>query len=391
MRKLLYISLIAALVGSFTSCKDQDDIYKEWVVPGGSIYPEKASGLRAILGSGRVQLKWAAPKDPAVKRAVITWDNGEKTREISYADFEGQDSILVEINDLKEQSHSFTITNYDTENHVSMTSEKSASPYGPIWLSTHAERTIKSAEVATGINASVALGFGTNEMVATKFRYINNDGEWVVTEPVPSAQTSVVFENAKVGTRYQYCSGYCPSEGLDTIWNEWSNSPTPIAGKLSHANWSVEAPGYSNGYPPENAIDGVISGNFANSWWWNNGTYPKIFLVDMGNETTFINKIVLYQNSGNWYSGRTLYNVECYAGNEKFDINAGADYANTSAFKNAVFKHTTMVFWNGSASATWNLGEMKNCRYFCFVIKNTRRNGSSINEIDAFGYDNAAE
>lgn len=106
MRKLLYISLIAALVGSFTSCKDQDDIYKEWVVPGGSIYPEKANGLRAILGSGRVQLKWAAPKDPAVKRAVITWDNGEKTREISYADFEGQDSILVEINDLKEQSHS---------------------------------------------------------------------------------------------------------------------------------------------------------------------------------------------------------------------------------------------------------------------------------------------
>ena len=142
MRKLLYISLIAALVGSFTSCKDQDDIYKEWVVPGGSIYPEKANGLRAILGSGRVQLKWAAPKDPAVKRAVITWDNGEKTREISYADFEGQDSILVEINDLKEQSHSFTITNYDAENHVSMTSEKSASPYGAIWLSTHAERTI---------------------------------------------------------------------------------------------------------------------------------------------------------------------------------------------------------------------------------------------------------
>ena len=50
-----------------------------------------------------------------------------------------------------------------------------------------------------------------------------------------------------------------------------------------------------------------------------------------------------------------------------------------------------MVFWNSSASATWNLGEMKNFRYFCFVIKNSRRSGSAINEIDAFGYDNAAE
>lgn len=392
MKRILYISLIAALVASFTSCKDQDDIYKQWVVPGGSVYPEKANGLKAKLGYKRVQLKWAAPKDPSVAKAVITWDNGDQTKELDYSSFAGQDSITLEIDQLNEQSYTFNIVNYDKDGNKSMQSENTASPYGDIWLSTHAERTIKSAEIPSGTNANITVDFGTNEMIATKFRYINNDGEWVVTEPLPSAQTSVVFENAKVGTRYQYCSGYCPSEGLDTIWNEWSNSPTPIAGKLSHANWSVEAAGYSNGYPPENAIDGVISGNFANSWWWNEkATFPKIFLVDMGNETTFINKIVLYQNSGNWYSGRTLYNVECYAGNEKFDINAGADYANTSAFKNALFKHTTMVFWNGSASATWNLGEMKNCRYFCFVIKNTRRNGSSINEIDAFGYDNSAE
>lgn len=391
MKRLIYISLIAALVGSFTSCKDQDDIYKQWVVPGGSIYPEKANGLTSTLGSGRVQLKWAAPKDPAVKRATITWDNGEQSKDINYTDFEGQDSVMVEIDGLREQSYTFTVTNYDGENHVSMKSEQTAAPYGQIWLSTHAERTIKSAEVPSGTNANVSLGFGTNEMVATKFRYLNNDGEWVVTDPVPSNVASVVLENAKVGARYQYASGYCPAAGLDTIWNDWSKSPTPIAGKLAHTNWSVEAPGYSNGYPPELAIDGVNSGNFSHGWWWNNGTYPKIFLVDLGNETTFVNKIVLYQNSGTWYNGRTLYNVELYCGNEKFDINAGADYANTPAFQHAVFKHTTMVFWNGSASATWNLGEMKNFRYFCFVIKNSRRSGSAINEIDAFGYDAAAE
>lgn len=390
MRRLIYISLIAALVGSFTSCRDQDEIYKEWVVPGGSVYPEKANGLTSVLGSGRVHLKWPFPNDPAVKRAVITWDNGEQTKEINYADFAGQDTVMVEVDNLKEQSYTFTVVNYDGDNHESMKSELSASPYGSVWLSTHAERTIKSVEVPSGTNANVSLGFGTNEMVGTKFRYQNNSSEWVETF-VSSNVSSGVLANAKVGVRYEYASGYCPAAGLDTIWNTWSKSPLPIAGKLTHTNWSVEAPGYSNGYPPELAIDGINSGNFANGWWWNNRTYPKIFLVDLGNETTFVNKIVLYQNTGNWYNGRTLYNVELYCGNEKFDINAGADYANTPAFQHAVYKHTTMVFWNGSASATWNFGEMKNFRYFCFVIKNSRRNGSAINEIDAFGYDNAAE
>ena len=297
MRKLLYISLIAALVGSFTSCKDQDDIYKEWVVPGGSIYPEKANGLRAILGSGRVQLKWAAPKDPAVKRAVITWDNGEKTREISYADFEGQDSILVEINDLKEQSHSFTITNYDAENHVSMTSEKSASPYGAIWLSTHAERTIKSAEM-NGADANVALGFGTNEMVATKFRYLNADGEWVITEPVPSAQASTVFANAKGGVRYQYSSGYCPAEGLDTIWNDWSKSPTPIASRLDPSEWEVTATGWNAATPPSKVFDGLVTTDMTKAWVWNNGgKWPVVLQIDMKKSSYVINRMVAARTS----------------------------------------------------------------------------------------------
>lgn len=391
MKRLLYITLIAALVGSFSSCKDQDEIYKQWVVPGGSVYPEKANGLNAKVGYQRVQLKWAVPKDPAVQRAVITWDNGDKTKEINYSDFNSTDSICVELDQLKEQSYTFTVVNYDKDGNKSMQSENTASPYGELWLSTHAERTINSAEIASGTTANVTMGFGTNEMIATKFRYLDTEGNWVVTDPVPSAQSSTVFENAKVGSRYQYCSAYCPSEGLDTLWNDWLNGPTPIAGKLAHTNWSVEAPGYSSGYPPEYAIDGVITGNFSNGWWWNNATYPKIFLVDMGNNDTYINKIILYQNNTTWYNARTLNNVELYCGNEKFDINAGADYANTSAFQNALFKHTTMIFWNGTAYGTWNLGQMLNVRYFCFVIKNSRRNGSSINEIDAFGYDNSAE
>ena len=400
MRKLLYISLIAALVGSFTSCKDQDDIYKEWVVPGGSIYPEKANGLRAILGSGRVQLKWAAPKDPAVKRAVITRDNGEKSREISYADFEGQDSILVEINDLKEQSHSFTITNYDAENHVSMTSEKSASPYGAIWLSTHAERTIKSAEMK-GADANVALGFGTNEMVATKFRYLNADGEWVITEPVPSAQASTVFANAKGGVRYQYSSGYCPAEGLDTIWNDWSKSPTPIASRLDPSEWEVTATGWNAATPPSKVFDGLVTTDMTKAWVWNNGgKWPVVLQIDMKKTSYVINRMVVHNFLAGNMGKRRLYNVSYFFGDEPFNLDPGSAYASPSGtpwpiateptFAKAKYWRGT-TFWNGDASHNENANGTQ-CRYIAMVMHNSRASTQiACQEIEVYGYDMEAE
>lgn len=401
MRRLIYISLIAALVGSFTSCKDQDDIYKEWVVPGGSIYPEKANGLTSVLGSGRVQLKWAAPKDPAVKRATISWDNGDKVKDVDYADFEGKDTVLVEIDGLREQSYTFTVTNYDAENHTSMKSEQTAAPYGQVWLSTHAERTIKSAEVPSGTNANISLGFGTNEMVATKFRYMNNNGEWVVTDPVPSNVASVVFENAKVNRYYQISSGYCPSEGLDTIWNEWSKSPTPIAGRLESTDWEVTATGYNAASPPSKVLDNVITAdNLNGAWVWNNGgKWPVVLQIDMKKDTYVITRLRVV-NFLNSMGQRRLYNVAYFFGDEPFNMEPGSTYQPVNVnpwpifseptFAKAKYSRTT-TFWNGDAYHNENANNTQ-CRYIAMTMHNSRASTQiACQEVEVYGYDINAE
>lgn len=399
MKRILYISLIAALVGSFTSCKDQDDIYKQWVVPGGSVYPEKANGLKAKLGYMRVQLKWAAPKDPSVAKAVITWDNGDQTKELDYSSFAGQDSITLVIDQLKEQSYTFNIVNYDKDGNKSMQSENTASPYGDIWLSTHAERTIKSAEMK-GADANVSLDFGTNEMVATKFRYLNADGEWVITEPVPSAQASTVFANAKVGVRYQYSSGYCPAEGLDTIWNDWSKSPTPISGRLSSEGWEVTATGYNSANPPSKLLDDKTSTGFNDAWLWNNGgKYPVVVQIDMKKSSYVITRLRVVNFVGSM-AYRRLYNVAYFFGDEPFNLNPGSAYAAVNVspwpisteptFAKAKYWRTT-TFWNGDAAHTEN-GNNTQCRYIAMTMHNSR-SGSSIGcqEIEVYGYDMEAE
>ena len=137
MKNYFKILIAILAVGSFSACTDQDDIYKQWVKPGGYIYPEKSTGLVSQIGNNRVLLQWAAPIDPSVEKGIITWSNGDESMEINYADYAGQDSIRVSIGGLKEKTYTFNITNYDKDGNKSITSEITAAPYDKIWLATH--------------------------------------------------------------------------------------------------------------------------------------------------------------------------------------------------------------------------------------------------------------
>lgn len=400
MKKIIYLFMVVLVVGVFNSCKDQDEIYKEWVVPGGSVYPEKANGMNYNQGNMRLLLKWAMPKDPSVSKAVITWSNGEKSAEINYADFVGEDSVKFEVGDLKEQSYTFFVTNYDAEGNKSVSSQITASPYGTVWLSTHAERMINSAEVTSGTDATLSIGFGTTDMVGTKFRYVNNDGEWVETEPVSVIDNKATLPNAMVNRRYEYCSGYCPAEGLDTIWNEWSKGPTPIGGRLQNDGWEVTATGSNAGHEPAKVLDGLVSDTHAYSWQWNNGgKWPVVLQIDMKKDTYVISRMRVV-NFVSSLAYRRLFNVTYAFGDHEFNLDPGAEYAapsgspwpiyNAPTFADAKFIRST-TFYNGDASHN-ETGNNTQCRYIACVFHNSRLSSQiACQEIELYGYDANAE
>ena len=59
-----------------------------------------------------------------------------------------------------------------------MAAEITTSPFGDSWLVSHAERSVVSTEM-DGTSARVTLGSLTDEVVATKFRYLKTTGETV--------------------------------------------------------------------------------------------------------------------------------------------------------------------------------------------------------------------
>ncbi len=391
MKRIIYIFVsVFVFVLILGSCKDQKDIYQEWVKPGGYVYPERATGLTSNSGYNRALIKWAYPKDPAVTHGTLYWSSRTDSINIDYSLYVGQDSIKVYVPNLREQSYGFEVVNYDKEGNISVPSEEIVSPYAGIWLATHAERQINGAEM-NGTDAVVNTGFGTDEMIETEYRYVNTEGDTVVLPEKQGLSTaSIILPNAAVGTRFQFHSSYCPSNGIDTVWNEWRTAALPIAGFISpKSEWTVTT-NTTNATDPNKIFDGVIgTGNHTgNAWWGRNNVYPKIVQIDLQKEY-MVNRFRLWQNRDNSLVLRTLNNVSAYLSNKPFNMNAtfASDRTTTDpTFTHALYNSST-IFWNGTSNWNRALGGYFSVRYMAIVIFNSRRNGSAIQELEFYGYE----
>lgn len=399
MKKTIYFLLSLFILAGLFSCKEQDGIYQEFVKKGGYVYPQKTDGLAIYAGYKRVKIEWNVPKDPSVRMAKVFWNNRNEVIEIDYSNYTDE-RIELFIEDLEERTYSFELVNFDSNGNQSMTTEIINMPYAENWLISHAERTIRTAELK-GSDAEIVTGYGTDEMIATRFRYVNNDGETIImTELLGPSNNIIILPNAMVGKRFEYSSSFCPENGLDTIWNDWIKSINPISGLLDRRNWGVEVTAnqiWDANFHPSKVFDGIIDRNHR----WTSAQdvsiakdFPKIMTVDAGKDSYFINKVSLYQDQFT-YNRRFGNTVEVYWGNEPFDPDAGGDYQNSPGFARAIANGTyqNTTFWFSTATWTKTWPEVQNFRYFAVVWKNSRSGSGWIDlwEMEFYGYDAAAE
>lgn len=361
----------AAILGSVVSCTSQDDIYKEFIKDGGYIYPAKAANITSETGFQKVTLFWPVPKDPSLRSARVYWDNYTDSLDLNYSDF--SDTVSVTITNLADRSYTFDIVNFDKLGNKSIAAEKSATPYGMNWLSTHEERQFKHAWV-DGTTATVQLTESTSEMVATKFRYKNLDGEWVEFGPrMTPREVNYKLPNAMRGKYFEFSSGFLPSDGRDTAWMAWSKSTYPIVYPLDTKGWTVtEMDGIAWGgglNTPDLMFDGVAN-NPNSRWHCAKGTnFPKILAFDThaeeGKEPSFKTFSFYEHPTSSGY--RYLNNLSIFAGNEPYDANDKNYSANygTPYINNA-------KFWRSGAVQSCNRsGEMAPSRYFSVVFTNS--------------------
>lgn len=289
MKKTIgFVFAAFAILCAFSSCYKQDDVYREFIKIGGYVYPAKAVNLSATAGHSRVILSWERPMDPAVKSAIVYWDNYTNSLDIDYNNFP-DGKVSVNIADLEDRSYTFDVVNFDSNGNKSLASELTVSAYGDSWLVTHSERVLRSAEMV-GDNAHIELSKSTDEMVATQFRYINTNGEWVVYEKyMLPGETEIDLPNAMRGKKFEYRSGYCPPAGLDTVFTtSWVKSARGILYDLDTKGWkvTVTADQVNGSFTPEKIFDGVTD-QPADRWHSSTATsirknFPKVLAIDTG-------------------------------------------------------------------------------------------------------------
>ena len=289
-KALYYILALAAVLCAVFACRKQDDIYKQYIKIGGYTYPAKALNLSAVSGHNRVVLQWEKPQDPAVKSAKVYWDNYTDSAGVDYLDA-SSNIVQLEVKDLEDRSYTFDVVNFDSSGNKSLATELTVSAYGDSWLVTHSERSLVSAKMKGNTDtAHVVLTRATDEMVATRFRYRTTDGQWTdYTEYMTPDQTEFDLPGALKGKRIEFNSGYCPSDGLDTVWNtSWVRSKDGLLYPLDTKGWTVTVTEdqVNGNFTPEKIFDGIVD-QPANRWHSSTnaairGNFPKVLSIDTG-------------------------------------------------------------------------------------------------------------
>jgi hypothetical protein len=210
MKKILYIVIIAVLAAS---CKDQDDIYKDYRVPNGTTYPGKPGSPECRPGDGRAEISWLRGNDPSITYARIYWNN--YTDSVQVAVPEDADTIRFLIAPLAEGNYSFNIRTFNSDGEASVSAEVIGKVYGAAYralLFNRIARTILFAPEINTLNIEW-VGQAANE-VECMLEYVNTQ-DAVVQLNIPLDAPATVIDDFKRGLSIS--SSFMPPSAIDTF------------------------------------------------------------------------------------------------------------------------------------------------------------------------------
>ena len=203
----------------------QDDIYKEFVVPGGLKYPQKVDTLIVRSGYNKLEVLWPKTVDPSVTKARLFWNAGLDSLDIDMTSV--IDTARVILDNIPEGLYTFSVYTYDAQGNRSMAMEQSGQPYGEKYLSGRSLKEITKASMLTTTCAHFDFSSAVADLQYCEFCYYSTSGEekTVIVEPDAKNLRVLDFKN---GTPYKIRCIYKPAKGNDEVAGEWVENTEPL-------------------------------------------------------------------------------------------------------------------------------------------------------------------
>ncbi len=375
MNKWIYILFVIGFGICLSSCKDQDEVYKEFVCMGGHVYPQKADSLKVLAGYNRLKLTWQKAKDPSVVRAMVYWNHYTDSLELDLTN--SPDLVELNIPNLEEGTYTFDVKTYDKVGNESIISEASGTVYGANYKLSLNERKVNSATRDKNLVGTIGWGVTTADLLYTEVRYKNNSDSYS-SVIVNMEDEETELPNIKPGEKFEYRSYYLPKNGIDTVYLDWTTSEAPFSYEIDRSKWTAVAQanhawGNAGGTPMH-----LLDGSMTTGWHTNTKNKPPHILIIDTKVIQPLTSVVLKDQATVGY--RYMKDVNVYVSIKELVITDqisswGTPVASANCPKNIQFHEI-------------KLPEGTEGRYIALVFPNSlNKNGYiSFMEFVAFGY-----
>jgi hypothetical protein len=323
--KKIVLYLIILIAAGFYSCKEQDSVYEEYIIPNnGIVYPQRADSLKIYPGLNRVQLTWLKAKDPKVVKARIYWNNYTDSLNVDIpAD---KNIISVSINNLPEGTYTFHVKTFDAKGNASVPVEITGMVYGINYTLTLSSRQLSMNAYYDRVD--LAWSAVANTVTNVSIRYVTSSNQ-TVERNISLNEITTVLTDYKPGGTITVITTYLPSPtALDPVVVT-DELIFPDEYELNKATWTIVVSDSLLRSDTRGGID--IIDNDINSMWHSNLSlyYPHWFVIDMKGEKV-ISRLEICQNPSYIYT-------------KTFAIKFSNDNVNWSAAVNLVFPNDAAV------------------------------------------------
>lgn len=253
---VMFALMVCALIVVLPSCMKEDD-YKKFTEGGEISYTGKLDSIKVFSGRNRVVIQGLLIADPKVTKCVIYWNNRADSAVIPVTRTENVDTLKVELRNMLEGVHNFTIYTYDNLGNQSVPTYKSGRAYGDRYISSLSNRPINNAFTDEAGLTSIEWGVmdRLSGIFATDVTYTDASNEKKVLRiPVDSALTRL--DNFKEKTDIQFRTMFIPDTlSIDTFY---TTSTTRYIPKFSQADITTT---YLKNVGPNVNYSSINSGN----------------------------------------------------------------------------------------------------------------------------------
>jgi len=303
MKNTIFVACVGAILG-FSSCDSQSDIYKDYIVPNGLVYPGPAQHAMAYPGNKRVKIAWLRGTDPRIKKARIFWNNYTDSVELPVeADM---DTVSYVIDPINENTYSFMIHTYDEEGNKSIPIELLGTVYGDNYRSLLTNRLLKSTYYD---GQDVKLNWGTVESseVGILLNWTDINGKSQTTK-VDTSDTETLLSNFDINKPLSYSTSYKPdSLAIDVFQAAAIETMIDPVILIPKSTWGVKTMPGDVDINPSYPLTGFWDGNTTNFMHTADpATLPAMFTWDLGVKAK-LSRMVLWPRNSNddrWNRGQ---------------------------------------------------------------------------------------